>query len=136
MLLFYEGCIVLVSHPDTNPAGKGLTSVNFGITKLSDAQRARLNLWSTCQPRSQCFSLLFYLLFFRDWNAVVQYHTIQCLLSFCNTYHRQPSVCITEASRFRDGPFDGRGQGGVGKKPKKKFMQGKMPRKKFTQRRR
>ena len=55
---------------------------------------------STCQPRSQCFSLLFYLLFFRDWNAVVQYHTIQCLLIFCNTYHRQPSVCFTEASRF------------------------------------
>ena len=54
---------------------------------------------STCQPRSQCFSLLFYLLFFRDWNAVVQYHTIQCLLIFCNTYHRQPSVCFTETSR-------------------------------------
>ena len=55
---------------------------------------------STCQPRSQRFSLLFYLLFFRDWNAVVQYHTIQCLLIFCNTYHRQPSVCFTEASRL------------------------------------
>ena len=41
----------------------------------------------------------FYLLFFRDWNAVFQYHTIQCLLIFCNTYHRQPSVCFTEASR-------------------------------------
>ena len=54
---------------------------------------------STCQPRSQCFSLLFYLLFFRDRNAVVQYHTIQCLLIFCNTYHRQPSVCFKEASR-------------------------------------
>ena len=54
---------------------------------------------STCQPRSQCFSLLFHLLFFRDRNAVVQYHTIQCLLIFCNTYHRQPSVCFTEASR-------------------------------------
>ena len=51
-------------------------------------------------PRSQCFSLLFYLLFVRDWNAVVQYHTIQCLLIFCKTYHRQPSVCFTEASRF------------------------------------
>ena len=45
MLLFYEGYIVLVSHPNTNPTGQGLTSVNFGITKLSDAQRARLNLW-------------------------------------------------------------------------------------------
>ena len=55
---------------------------------------------STCQPRSQCFSLLFYLLFFRDWNAVFQYHTIQCLLIFCSTYHRQPSVCFTEASRL------------------------------------
>ena len=55
---------------------------------------------STCQPRSQCFSLLFYLLFFRDWNAVFQYHTIQCLLIFCSMYHRQPSVCFTEASRF------------------------------------
>ena len=57
---------------------------------------------STCQPRSQCFSLLFYFLFFRDWNAVVQYHTIQCLLIFCNTYHRQPSVCFTEASRYNE----------------------------------
>ena len=56
---------------------------------------------STCQPRSQCFSLLFYLLFFTDWNAVVQYHTIQCLLIFCNTYHRQHSVCFTEASRSK-----------------------------------
>ena len=55
---------------------------------------------STCQPRSQCFSLLFYFLFFRDWNAVVQYHTIHCLLNFCNTYHRQASVCFTEASRL------------------------------------
>ena len=55
---------------------------------------------STCQPRSQCFSLLFYLLFFRDWNAIVQYHTIQCLLIFCNTHHRQPSLCFTEASRY------------------------------------
>ena len=45
MLLFYEGYIVLVSHPNTNPAGHRLTSVNFGITKLSHAQRARLNLW-------------------------------------------------------------------------------------------
>ena len=46
MLLFCEGYIVLVSHPNTNPAEQGgLTSVNFGITKLSDAQRARLNLW-------------------------------------------------------------------------------------------
>ena len=42
MLLFYEGYIILVSHPNTNPAQQGLTSVNFGITKLSDAQRARL----------------------------------------------------------------------------------------------
>ena len=55
---------------------------------------------STCQPRSQCFSLLLYLLFFRDWNAVFQYHTIQCLLIFCSRYHRQPSVCFTEASRY------------------------------------
>ena len=45
MLLFYEGYIVLVSHPNTNPAGQGKTSVTFGITKLSDAQRAHLNLW-------------------------------------------------------------------------------------------
>ena len=36
----------LVTHPDTNPAGEGVTLVNFSITKLSDAQRARLNLWS------------------------------------------------------------------------------------------
>ena len=46
MLLFYEGYIILVSHPNTNPTQQSLTSVNFGITKLSDAQRARLNLWS------------------------------------------------------------------------------------------
>ena len=45
MLLFYEGYIVLVSHPNTNPAEQGVTSVNFGITKLSHSQRARLNLW-------------------------------------------------------------------------------------------
>ena len=45
VLLFYEWYIVLVSHPNTNPAGQRVTSVNFGITKLSDAQRARLNLW-------------------------------------------------------------------------------------------
>ena len=45
MLLFYEGYIILVSYPDTNLAGEGLTSLKFGITKLSDAQRARLNLW-------------------------------------------------------------------------------------------
>ena len=45
MLLFHEGYVVLVSHPNTNPAEQGLTSVNFGITKLSDAQRTRLNLW-------------------------------------------------------------------------------------------
>ena len=45
MLLFYEGYIVLVSHPNTYPAGERLTLVNFGITNLSDAQRARSNLW-------------------------------------------------------------------------------------------
>ena len=45
MLLSREGYIVLGSHPNTNPAEQGLTSANFGITKLSDAQRARLNLW-------------------------------------------------------------------------------------------
>ena len=45
MLLFYEGYIVLVSHPDSNPAEQDLTSVEFSITKLSDAQKARLNLW-------------------------------------------------------------------------------------------
>ena len=43
MLLFRKRYIVLVSHPNTHPAEQGLTSVNFGITKLSDAQRARLN---------------------------------------------------------------------------------------------
>ena len=31
--------------PDRRLAGEGLTLVNFSITKLSDAQRARLNLW-------------------------------------------------------------------------------------------
>ena len=44
MLLFYDGYIGLVSHPDTNPAGQHLTSVNFGITKLSDAQEGTLKL--------------------------------------------------------------------------------------------
>ena len=38
MLLFKEGFIVLVSHPDTNPAGQGLTSVNFSIKKLSGSE--------------------------------------------------------------------------------------------------
>ena len=46
MLLFCARYIALVSHPNTNPAEQGWTLVNFGITKLSDAQRARLNLWS------------------------------------------------------------------------------------------
>ena len=32
-----------VTHPDTKLGTKVL--VNFSITKLSDAQRARLNLW-------------------------------------------------------------------------------------------
>ena len=44
MLLFYEGYIILVSHPNTNPAEQGLTSVNFGITKLSDASEGTLKL--------------------------------------------------------------------------------------------
>ena len=43
---FMRIILFFVSHPNTNPAQHGLTSVNFGITKLSDAQRARLNLWS------------------------------------------------------------------------------------------
>ena len=34
-------------------------------------------------PSRKLPSALFYLLFFRDWNAVVRYHTIQCLLIFC-----------------------------------------------------
>ena len=34
----------LVNHPDTNPAGQGETLVNFSITNLSEARRARLNL--------------------------------------------------------------------------------------------
>ena len=42
---FTKAYMFLVTHPDTNPAGEGLTLVNFSITKLSDAQRARLNLW-------------------------------------------------------------------------------------------
>ena len=67
---------------------------------------------------AKCFSLLFYLLFFRDWNTVVQYHTIQCLLIFCNTYHRQPSVCFTEASRLKKmGKFPGVGTHKLSKCP-------------------
>ena len=109
LLFFYEGFIVLVSHPNTNPAEQGLTLVKFSITKLSDAQRAHLRCkevvrelenYQHVSPRSQCFSLLFYLLFLRDWNSVFQYHTIQCLLIFCSTCHRPPSVCFTEASRL------------------------------------
>ena len=104
---FMRGILFLVSHPNTNPAEQGLTSVNSVrcsegtlklVVKRSCEGTCKL---STCQLRSQCFSLLFYLLFFRDWNAVVQYHTIQCLLIFCNKYHRQPSVCFTEASRLK-----------------------------------
>ena len=45
MLLFTKAYMFLVTHPDTNPAGEGLTLVNFSITKLSDAQSSRLNLW-------------------------------------------------------------------------------------------
>ena len=56
---FTKAYMFLVTHPDTNPARDGLSLVNFSITKLSDAQRARL---STCQPRSQCFSLPIYFL--------------------------------------------------------------------------
>ena len=57
----------LVTHPDTNPTRQGLTLVNFSITKLSDAQEGTLKLevkgsLSTCQPRSQCFSLPIYFL--------------------------------------------------------------------------
>ena len=59
--------IILVSHPNTNPAEQGLTSVNFGISKLSDCSEGTLKLvvkrsLSTCQPRSQCFSLPIYFL--------------------------------------------------------------------------
>ena len=32
-------------HPDTNAAGKGLTSVNIGLVKMSEAQSTRLSLW-------------------------------------------------------------------------------------------
>ena len=39
---FTKGYMFEVTHPDTK---QGLTLVNFSITKLSDAQRARLNLW-------------------------------------------------------------------------------------------
>ena len=45
LICFTKGYLFLVTRPDTNPAGKGLTLVNVSITKLSDAQRARLNLW-------------------------------------------------------------------------------------------
>ena len=106
MLLFYEGYIVLVSHPNTNPADSELwyykavrcseDTLKLVVKRSCEGTRKL----STCQPRSQCFSLLLYLLFFRDWNAVVHYHSVQCLLIFCNTYHRQPSVCFTEASRL------------------------------------
>ena len=34
MLLFYDGYIVVVSHPDSNPAGEGLTSVNFRVRSI------------------------------------------------------------------------------------------------------
>ena len=49
MLLFNEGFIVLVSHPDTNPAGQGLTSVNFSITKLSDGSEGTLVVKRSCE---------------------------------------------------------------------------------------
>ena len=43
---FMKAYIFFLSSLQTlNPAGEGLASVNFSITKLSDAQRARLNLW-------------------------------------------------------------------------------------------
>ena len=43
-------------------------------------KRSCVGTWklSICQPRSrQCVSLLFYLLFFRDWNAVPWFNTTQ-----------------------------------------------------------
>ena len=49
MLVFYEGFVVLVSHPDTNPARKGLTSVNFSITKQSDGSEGTLVVKRSCE---------------------------------------------------------------------------------------
>ena len=102
----------MVSHPDTNPAGQQVTLVNFSITKLSDAQRARLNLWlkevvrelqnyQHVSPEANVSRFSFICYSSETGMAVVQYHTIQCLLIFCNTYHRQSSVCFTEASRYK-----------------------------------
>ena len=64
---FTKAYMFLVTHPDTNLAGEGLTLVNFSITKLSDGSEGTRKLvvkrsLSTCQPRSQCFSLPIYFL--------------------------------------------------------------------------
>ena len=65
MLLFYEGYSILVSHPNTNPAQQSLTSLRY--YKAVRCSEGTLKLvvkrsLSTCQPRSQCFSLPIYFL--------------------------------------------------------------------------
>ena len=68
MLLFYEGYIVLVSHPNTNPAEPlGINFSELLYYKAVRCSEGTLKLvvkksLSTCQPRSQCFSLPIYFL--------------------------------------------------------------------------
>ena len=66
MLLFYEGYIILVSHPNTNPAQQS----NFSELRYYKAVRCSEGTLKlvvkrslpTCQPRSQCLSLPIYFL--------------------------------------------------------------------------
>ena len=64
---FTKGYMFLVTHPDTKPAGQGLTLVNFSNYKAVRCSEGTLKLvvkrsLSTCQPRSQCLSLPIYFL--------------------------------------------------------------------------
>ena len=45
-LLFYAGYIILVSHPNTNPAQQGSELRYYKAYKAVRSQRARLNSWS------------------------------------------------------------------------------------------
>ena len=64
---FTKAYMFLVTHLDTNPAEEDVTLVNFSITKNVRCSEGTLKLvvkrsLSTCQPRSQCFSLPIYFL--------------------------------------------------------------------------
>ena len=64
---FMRGISFLVSHPNTNPAEQGLNFSELRYYKAVRCSEGTLKLvvkrsLSTCQPRSQCFSLPIYFL--------------------------------------------------------------------------